>query len=314
MHSILYLILVVVLLLIIYILVNYITILIFNKGKREFLLKPESKFRLEKNYVYGNKLDNLHNGDLNCTTQDEKLIECDIDENNALGKNGMCAQCKQISAICINIREAVYSSTDHDRVIISPNSSPNKGYCLPAVLVSKSCTRRNGGKWILTTSSSNSSDSDVENKKYLVYTFECFCSTPNFFQNDYFGGNDCTRFVGCLNGKLKNNDWNSYEDMRCTCNENVYEEQLGSENEPPKCIPLNIYRRKYDGTIPLPFDILDRQYIDPGYLFLLGNNNNNTLNLPNPCTFDVATRTFIKDIGKVVWDSTKKIAYCVLLM
>lgn len=285
--------------LIIYILVNYITIFIFNKDKPDFILKPVSHYRLDNNYSFG--VDNIAGGDLNCTTDDNKLIECDIDDSNELGRDAVCAQCKQISARCVNIREPIYSSTDPNLIIIEPNASANKGYCLPSVPITSSCTRRNGGKWILTKSSS-------ENAKEIIYTFECFCSTSNFFQNNPLDGNDCTQFIGCRHGKLIDN-WSDYESMQCLCPQNLYMEKSGTSTHPPTCVLLNVYRRKYDELMKAPFEILDPQYIDKSYLVLLGNEAQN-ISLPNPCTFDITTKTFIKDIGRVVFDKNNKIAYC----
>lgn len=289
----------IVLFLIIYIIINYICISIFNKGKRQFLLKKPNKFRLADNYIYGNRLDPSADGSLNCTTADNKLIECDIDENNQLGRNAMCAQCKQISARCVHIKEPVYSADDPNKIIIEPNSSPEKGYCLPAKTTTNSCTRRNGGKWILSTVE----DTVEADPKNLIYTFECYCSTPQFFQAD--SGGDCTRFIGCRNGHLTSESWSSYEDMTCTCPSDLYEEKPGSANEPPSCIPLNIYRRGGEHSL---FEILDPQFVDNTYKMLL--NGDRKVNLPNPCTFDLTTKTYVRGIGKVVWDSKRKIAYC----
>lgn len=283
---------------------NSITIYIFNKDKNVFKLKQPSSYRLANNYIYGNSapLNKFTDGTLNCTTDnDGKLIECEIDPNSELGFNSKCLQCKQISARCINIKEPIYSSVDSNEIVIQPNSSPSMGYCLPSDIISSSCTRKNGGKWILT------SQNDDVNDEYIVYRFECFCSTPQFFQNNIFDGNNCTTYVGCRNGYLANKDtWRSYEDMRCTCPSLVYEERRGDINEPPTCIPLNIYRRKYLDN-DTPFEILEQQYINPNYLKLF---TSNVLNIPNPCTFDITTKTFIKNIGRVTFDKSRKIAYC----
>lgn len=257
----------------------------------------------------GDKLDDLHNGNLNCSTDNEQLIECDIDETNALGKDAKCMQCKQILSSCINIKDPVYSATNPDLILIQPNTSETKGYCLPTKIITNTCTRRRGGKWILTHNEENSN-----NEKYLTYTFECFCSTPNFFQNDITNGNDCTKFIGCRNGKLKNDKtWNTYEDMECDCQTNLYEAESGNANVPPKCTLLNVYRRTYTKENPAPFEILKDEFLDNGYKFLLAQTNEK-ISLPNPCSFDLTTKTFIKGIGKVVLDeATKKIAYCVSL-
>ena len=314
MYSIIYLSIIIVFFLIIYISVNYITVLIFNKGKPDFVLKEKSDYRLAENYIYGikgnNEEEEQNTGELNCTTDTDELIECDIDENNELGKNAKCSQCKQISARCVNIKENVYSSVDPSVIVIKPNTSADKGYCLPSSTVTNSCTRRNGGKWILT----KTQDTDValENntldEKNIIYTFKCFCSTPNFFQNDVLSGNDCTKFIGCRHGKLLDENWSSYENMKCSCPEDFYESTMGSANIPPTCRPLNVYRRKYEnGTAP--FEILDKRFIDPEYLIILGNNSSN-INIPNPCTFDITTKTFIKNIGRVVFNRVKQVAYC----
>lgn len=314
--SLLYFVVFLLIFLLIYVLVNLLTISIFNKNKNDFSLKNKSKYRLANNYVYGNdSLGITQNGDLNCSSDvtgnnenDMSLLECDIDEYNEMGVGAKCAQCKQISARCVNIPLPVYSPTDQNLVIIQPNISPKKGYCLPAETIKSSCTRRNGGKWILTTNSlPGSSEDDADIDKHLVYTFECFCSTPNFFQSDYNLDNDCTRFVGCRNGTLEDG-WKSFEDMKCTCPENLYEELKGNANQPPSCVLLNVYRRDYNSDIPQPpFNILDKLYVEPDYLSLL---QSNRLSLPDPCTFDVTTKTFIKDIGRVVLNKTGNIAYC----
>lgn len=313
MYSLIYFFIVLVCFIIIYIFVNYTTILIFNKGKRNFVLKPPTSYRLAKNYTYGNVLNSAVNGgDLNCSTSDNKLIECDVDPHNDLGRNSKCALCKQISSRCVNIKDNIYSASDPNVVLIPPNSSADKGYCLPSMTTSNRCTRRNGGKWIL-TQNQDSHDTD----KNLVYTFECYCSTPNFFQNDVLQGNDCTTFVGCRHGKLDNDiSWNSYEDMKCLCPANLFEATPGTANTPPSCALLNIYRRKYSASMPSPFEILDTRFIDRDYLVLLsggggvGGGSDFSLSLPNPCTFDVTTKKFIRDIGRVVFDETQTIAYC----
>ncbi|ACD03488.1 pif-1 [Musca domestica salivary gland hypertrophy virus] len=302
----------VVIFLIVYILINFLCYWIFNRDKSPFILRqPISKYRLADNYVYGNRLDPTADGNLNCTAND-KLIECDLDDNNELGRDAVCAQCKQISARCVNIREPIYRADDPSRVLIEPNSSPTKGYCLPSKTIETKCTRRNGGKWILSTVGDSVSNATARD---LVYTFECYCSTPNFFQTETIGADsgDCTRFVGCRHGKLESDTWSSYEDMRCLCPTKMYEAKIGSANEPPSCVPLNVYRRVYDNADNKPpFEILSQQYIDPDYLVLLrgGGNSEQQISLPNPCTFDVTTKTFIRGIGRVVWDSTAKIAFC----
>lgn len=308
MYSLIYFSIIIIIFLIIYVSVNYVTAVIFNKGKPNFVLKPISKYRLADNYIYGiqGSTEEPDGGDLNCTTETDALIECDIDENNELGKGAKCSQCKQISSRCVNIKENIYSSQDPNLVIIRPNSSPSKGYCLPSSVVSSSCTRRNGGKWILT----KSTDLDTPEKsdaadKTIIYTFKCFCSTPSFFQNDILAGNDCTKFIGCRNGKLADDNWQSYESMTCACPYDLYESTSGSANVPPSCTPLNIYRRKYADNMA-PFDILERRFVDPAYLSLLGNN----INIPNPCTFDLTTKTFIKGIGRAVFNRANQVAYC----
>ena len=315
MYSIVYLVIFIVFFLFVYIFTNYLCITIFNKGKRDFNLKTQTKYRLATNYVYGNRTDNLdifNNGDLNCSTNEGNLIECDIDPTNELGKNAKCMQCTQIAARCINIKQPIYSSLDPNVIIIQPNTSPNKGYCLPSAAVSQQCTRRNGGRWILTQSDSidainDDDDNNIKKDKHLIYKFECYCATSNFFQNDIFNNNDCTRFVGCRNGKLSSDTWSTYEDMRCTCAPNLYTEQLGSAVEPPQCVFLNIYRRTYDDTTLPPFEILADEFIDPQYRELL---QETTVNLPNPCTFDLVTKKFIRDIGNVVWNKNRTVAYC----
>lgn len=310
MYSILYLVVYIIIFFIIYTAINYLALSIFNKHKRVFQLKEKSKYRLANNYIYGDRLDNENSGNLNCSI-DDRLIECDIDEYNELGKEAKCMQCKQISSRCINIKQPIYSAFDPDLILVKPNENIDKGYCLPAVTATESCTRRNGGKWILTQSSASSTSITKINdaEQNLIYTFECYCSTPNFFQNDTTTGNDCTQFVGCRNGHLANNDWSSYEDMRCTCSPNLYEETLGTANTPPSCTLLNIYRRLYDNnTSAAPFEIIDQQYIDRDYMKIIGSGKRITL--PNPCAFDITTKTYIHNIGKVVWNGDKTIAYC----
>lgn len=305
MYSIVYLFILIIIFTIIYIVVNYITVLIFNKDKQNFKLKKKSKYRLEKDYTFGTSthLNELTNGSLNCSTSEGKLIECDIDKNNEFGVYSKCLQCKQLSARCIHVSEPVYKSTSSDVVIIEANSSSEKGYCLPSDIISSNCTRKNGGKWILTQRNSNVNNDD---ERSIIYKFECFCSTPQFFQNNIFDGNNCTTFLGCRNGYLRNSDtWESYEDMKCSCPSDLYEERYGTKNEPPSCIPLNVYRRKYSAEYP--FEVLDTKYIAPEYLSLL---KDHEISLPNPCSFDITTKRFVKNIGRVVFDRTGTIAYC----
>lgn len=303
MYSILYLVIYIIVFFVIYVAVNSLTTRLFNKGKSTFKLKEKTKFRLANNYTYGDRLDGEHDGNLNCSL-DGNLIECDIDENNDLGRDAKCMQCKQISSRCINIKEPIYDAADPSVVLIKPNETIDKGYCLPTITTAQTCTRKNGGKWILTHTSTENDE------KYLIYTFECYCSTPNFFQNNIGDiNNDCTQFVGCRNGRLENDIWSSYEDMRCICPSNLYEEKLGNANTPPTCIPLNIYRRTYDNGISPPFDIIDKQYIDKDYQKIIGSGFDK-LNLPNSCTFDVTTKTYIHGIGRVIWNIDRTIAYC----
>lgn len=323
MYSVIYLVLIIIFFIFIYIAVNLLVLALFNQGRKEFTLKPKSKHRLANNYVYGTGTDPLSNGDLNCSAEDGQLIECDIDEYNELGRESKCGQCRQISGRCINIPEPIYSSTDPNTILIEPNTSADKGYCLPSSTIINKCTRRNGGKWILTQSENTLDDHDHHNPtdddddSMMMYTFQCYCSTPNFYQNEFSTGNDCTRFVGCRNGTIKDDNWTSYENIRCDCNLDLYEEKYGSATEAPSCLPLNLYRRKYSEQMPAPFEILDEKYISTDYLKLLrgggggGGDGSNEINLPNPCTFDLVTKKFIKGIGRVVFDSTEQIAYCV---
>lgn len=303
MYSLVYFTIVFVLLILLYITVNTLTLYIFNKGKKEFQLKAPSPYRLADNYTYGgDALDTLTDGSLNCSTgETDELIECDIDASNELGRHARCAQCRQISSRCLHIGEPVYSASDPSVVVIAPNSSPDKGYCLPSVTAARSCTRRHGGKWILSRAEKAS-----EADRFFVYTFECYCATPRFFQNDVLAGNDCTKFVGCHNGALRPG-WSSYEQMECDCPAEAYEQQPGSANEPPSCLPVNVYRRRYDEHVSAPFDILAREFVEPDYLALL---DGAEISLPDPCTFDLTTKTFVKGIGRAVWDSSRRIAYC----
>lgn len=325
MYTIIYFVIIIIIFVVIYVIVNHITILLFNKGKKEFKLKKSSIYRLAHNYTYGAVVNSsttnyISDGDLNCSTNDGNLIECEIDEFNELGKDAKCVQCKQISARCINIKNNIYSSTNPNVIVIKPNTSKSKGYCLPSSTISNSCTRRNGGKLILTQStdtdavmSSSSLGGVATNSsiidKHLIYRFVCLCSTPNFFQNDILNANDCTKFVGCRNGTLDNNiHWDSYEDMRCLCSPDKYEQKIGTANTPPTCTLLNVYRRQYnDVTLQAPFEILDKKYIDDNYLKMI---DIDRISLPNPCTFDITTKTFVKNVGRIVFDASKKIAYC----
>lgn len=220
----------------------------------------------------------------------ESLTICDVNDKFSCGK------CKEPLATCHHIsNDMTLQIQGSKEVFIKANTNKNEGYCLSlnSSGSARTCTRKNGGKWIMTL-----------NPSQTLYKFECFCSQHNYFVNSPID-NDCTQFVGCVNGQIKNNDWKSVDEIDCECNIN-YEStrtshQKSSISDAPQCILKNIFKWKTP-----PFPVLDRKYIDPLYLNLI----TSEIKVPNPCLYDLATNTFIDDIGEIVIDPKTNIAFC----
>lgn len=201
-----------------------------------------------------------------------------------------CFECDEPLAKCIHFEqdEDIYNE-DNKSVIgqIKANTAANEGYCLRLEGKDKrTCTPKNGGRWIIVE----------RNDKY---TYVCMCTNPEIFSRTTLHG-DCTHFNFCRNGKIANIDkWKSFDDIVCDCDEN-YRQII--RNNRSECIRKNIFQRN---DTRLPFQKLDRKYIDDSYI-------GKDLNLPNPCTFNPSTRTdYAPGIAKIQMSSN--IAYCVAL-
>lgn len=219
----------------------------------------------------------------------DSLKVCDMNDKFS------CGRCKEPLATChhipIDMTIEVPGSKD---IVIKANKNKQEGYCLTlnASGSARTCTRKNGGKWIL-----------VLNPSQTLYRFECFCSQHNYFVNSPID-NDCTQFVGCINGKMKSNDWNKFEDIECTCKQNFESSRIAFNSpisEAPQCVLKNIFKWEKP-----PFPVLEKKFIDPVYLDIV----TPEISLPNPCLYDLATNTFSNDIGEIVLDTSKNIAYC----
>lgn len=222
-----------------------------------------------------------------CTTTNLKL--CTISDKFS------CGNCKEPLALCHHVENSRVIKTTTDDIIIPANKTKDEGYCLPLNESgsARSCTAKNGGLWIINT-----------NANHTLFKFECYCSLPNYFVNSPID-NDCSQFVGCINGKMKNTEYNTVEEIDCDCNLN-YESSRGttSLSEAPQCILKNIFR--WDKP---EFPVLDEKFVSPMYLSMLKED----VKLPNPCLFDLAQNAFVKDIGQVQIDEERNIAYCVAL-
>lgn len=220
----------------------------------------------------------------NCTPTNLKL--CTVSDKFS------CGNCKEPLSLCHHIENNVIISND---IIIPANKTKDEGYCL-ALNESgsaRSCTAKNGGKWIINM-----------NANQTLFKFECYCSLPNYFVNSPIDS-DCSQFVGCLNGKMKDTNYNTIEEIDCDCNSN-YESSRGKTafSEAPQCVLKNIF--KWDKP---EFPVLEQKFIAPMYLTMLDPD----VKLPNPCLFDLATNTFVKGIGKIELDKEQNTAYCVAL-
>lgn len=199
-----------------------------------------------------------------------------------------CFACKETLSTCIHFNENVniYDSGHKNVVgVVTANSTADEGYCLRLEDKEKrTCSFKNGGRWII-----------VERDDR--YTYVCTCTNPEIFSRTTLHG-DCDHFNFCRNGKIANNDtWKTFDDIICDCDEDY--KQIVKNNK-SQCIRKNIFQRHKSH---LPFTKLDKKYIDDAYV---GKN----LNLPNPCTFNPATKTeFGPEIASV--HLLNDIAFCV---
>ncbi|ABQ08875.1 per-os infectivity factor-like protein [Glossina pallidipes salivary gland hypertrophy virus] len=234
-----------------------------------------------------------------------ELKKCQV--NNSDEK---CSDCKELFAKCYHIDDDIYSPVVEGEIIIHKNESINEGYCLP--LTERDfglCNKKHGGKWVLY-------QIEQEEDTLVQFAFKCVCTKPNFFVNENFISGNCSRFVGCSPGILRETTpWDKFEDIQCDCPVN-YSFEKGNMNSPPRCVMKNIYTMRYkdheydDGlTYPdleeIPFEPLEKKYIDPFYLSELSNPD---IVLPNPCNYDIIEKRYIKGIGEVVLENGK--AYC----
>lgn len=221
-------------------------------------------------------------GDEECSTT--TLVKCKLNDS-LFG----CSNCSEILSECVHFDVDIFD-IDNNKITIHKNEE-GEGYCLPVNdnRNDRKCTQKNGGRWILSRSEDRNG-----------YAFVCLCSNENFFTKNTLMS-DCDRFIGCQNGVLKPN-WTTFDSMTCACDED-YELKEGTINYPPQCTRKNIFKHNKNTLLfrPLPL-----QFISPEYLELVGSN----VSLPNPCHFDVVTRTYDSSIGRVVMNQELNIAYC----
>lgn len=206
-----------------------------------------------------------------------------------------CGKCKEPLASCHHFANDMnIDAPGYGTIFIQANKSKEEGYCLAlnSSGSARACTRKNGGKWIL-----------VLNESQTLYRFECFCSQHNYFVNSPID-NDCTQFIGCVNGKMKTENWNKLEEIDCECKTNYESSRLTpnfSVSEAPQCVLKNIFRWEKP-----PFPVIQKEFVSTSYLqFIQGD-----VHLPDPCQFDLRTNTFNSGIGQAVLDEQKNIVYC----
>lgn len=198
-----------------------------------------------------------------------------------------CFECKETLSSCVHFEqdETIYDHDNNTTVIgtIKANANASEGYCLRLEGKNKrTCTFKNGGRWILV---------ERDNK----YTYVCACLNPDTFSRTTLHG-DCTHFNKCRNGKISNNKWEIINEIQCDCNDNYIKDNKS------QCLKKNLFQHT---TSPLPFKKLDRKYIDDRY-------SGRDLNLPNPCTFNPATKTeYGPDIADI--KILNDIAFCVAI-
>lgn len=219
----------------------------------------------------------------------ETLVKCNINEGIFT-----CSSCSGLLSSCVHFDTDV-PDVNAPKGIIPANSNADEGYCLPLIddRNNRKCTAKNGGKWVLTA-----------NNDKTRYSFICVCTKDRFF-NKLLHESNCDMFMGCKNGKLENtSEWEKFTDMKCACPDN-YKPIDGTNIYPPQCIEQNMFQWNESST---PFNILDTKYIAPEYLELL--QDIKKVSLPDPCNFDVATRTHLDGIGIVKIEPTLNVAYC----
>lgn len=213
-----------------------------------------------------------------CT--DQNLVTCRIDKAFV-----DCFHCNQALASCVHFSNDVILHNNLNEEIgkVPKNENENEGYCLRlAGTDARKCTERNGGKWLL----SKLRDGH--------YAYVCHCTTPTVFDrtSPY---SDCTDFRGCMNGKL-NENWSSLDNMTCDCNDGY----SPSKNGPmPICERNNIFKDSDSMGIALPKDMVDPKY------------RGREFTLPNPCLIDARTGNLAMSGGKLEYDASLKVAYCV---
>lgn len=217
-------------------------------------------------------------GNSECTVKE--LVPCKMGV-------GACVECVQVLATCVHFDNDIELMDDNGLMISIPaNDHPDDGYCLFLLddRSEKKCTKRNGGKWII---------SKVDGGRY---TYKCFCSESIYFTNETIGG-DCTRFQGCKNGTISNPDYSYPEEIMCLCNTDYYL----ADGAPPSCKKSNIF---YSSKVT--FMPLDHKYIADEYWEYVDGEH---VRLPNPCIIDAYTGEQHLFDGEIILEDG--IAYCV---
>lgn len=199
-----------------------------------------------------------------------------------------CSSCKQILSKCVHFSG---DSTETSNGVTVPPNAEGEGYCLPLSddRNDRKCTAKNGGKWVLVSDNSNTS-----------YTFICMCTKSMFFEKNSLES-DCDTFVGCRNGVIANpSTWTTFDTIECQCPAK-YDAIPGTLSMPGQCVLKNIFRFQSDEYVFTP---LDNVFVSAEYLAMVGND----VQLPNPCQYDIATRIFNPNIGRVLMKDG--VAFC----
>lgn len=235
------------------------------------LYKNKVGIQLSENDFRVDKVPERVTGDDECSTASLKLCKLD----NALFS---CSSCKQILSQCVHFATD-FEETSNRRTI--PANKTGEGYCLPLSdnRTSRKCTAKNGGKWVL-----------VSDQKNINYTFVCLCTKQAFFVKKSLES-DCDQFLGCRNGVIANPDtWTTFDTIQCEC-ASTHDSVPGNLQTPGQCVLKNIFRHNYHHFIKIA-----KRFVAPEYLEMVGED----VILPNPCQFDIVTRTFNPNIGKIM--------------
>lgn len=198
----------------------------------------------------------LNNSDLPCL----EFTKCKVDVG--------CVDC---SGKCIHLDE---DTMVYDGSILEKNLDENDGYCMFDLIDdrhNKKCTNKNGGKWLLTKTGTDS------------FYFKCHCTSP-LFDNGVDG--DCSLFKGCIGGKLLPGN-----EFICECPDGMFHKEV---NGVPTCQKQNYFKTKNKSDVDLNAKFLNPQYVG--------------LNVPNPCIYDFLNKQYVPHAGEIVLED--EIAFC----